>query len=418
MLLFKGFTVRGIACVVVLSAAFSTGCGKQQQVQAKPDSAPVQVKVAPVAVRDVRRIVQSVGTLFPYDETVVSAEIEGRVMEVKADLGDMVAKGAVLVTISDEEQRYLLAQTEAQLRSAMERIGLRNENDRIVDVRESTEVRRAQADLFDAEQRYNRMKSLVDQGIGSRSDYDQAQARYNSARAAYDSSINQARNLIQEIARNKAALELQRKKLRDTTVYAPFAGSVKERTITPGTYVRPNAPLFTLVKTDPLRLRIEVPERMAPWIRVGQMAEVRVEAFENRKFDGKVWRISPTVDQTKRTFIVEALVNNPTAELKPGSYARATLPTSKLEQVKLVPARAVAYVFGSNKAYVVKDGRVEARDVKLGDRFDTDVEILEGLESGDTVALTQLGRLDTGTRVVASSGADNNVSAKQERKAD
>jgi RND family efflux transporter MFP subunit len=392
---------------VVLSALLFSGCGKQQQVQAKPDNAPVQVRVAPVSVREVRRVVQSVGTLFPYDETVVSAEIEGRVMEVKADLGDTVPKGAVLVRISDEEQRYLLAQTEAQLRSAMERIGLRNENDRITDVRESTDVRRAQADLFDAEQRYTRTKSLVDQGIGSRSDYDQAQARYNAARAAYDQAINQARNLIQEIERYKAALQLQRKKLRDTTVYAPFAASIKERTVTPGAFVRPNAPLFTIVKTDPLRLRLEIPERMAPWVRVGQMAEVSVEAFENRKFDGKVWRISPTVDQSKRTFVVEALISNPAGELKPGSYARASLPTSKIEQVRLVPARAIAYVFGSNKAYVVNDGKVEARDVKLGDRFENDVEILEGLETGETIATTQLNRLDTGTRVVAQSGGQS-----------
>lgn len=409
---------RGALCGIALSVILLSGCGKQQQVQAKPDNAPVQVRVAPVATRDVRRVVQSVGTLFPFDETVVSAEIEGRVIEVKADLGDMVPKGAVLVRISDEEQKYVVAQMEAQLRSAMERVGLRNENDRITDVRESTEVRRAQADLFDAETRYTRVKSLVDQGIGSRSDYDQAQARYNSARAAYDSSINQARNLLQEIERNKAALQLQRKKLRDTVVYAPFAASVKERTITPGSYVRPNAPLFTLVKTDPLRLRLEVPERMAPWIRVGQTADVSLEAFEGRKFEGKVWRISPTVDQTKRTFVVEALISNPISELKPGSYARASLPTSRVEQVHLVPARAVAYVFGSNKAFVVKDGKVESRDVKLGDRFENEVEILEGLQPGETIATTQLSRLDTGTRVVVGTGEEKGRPDRQGKKAD
>ena len=391
-------------CAALLCALLLAGCNKEQPIQAKQDNAPVQVRAVKVAARDVRRIVQSVGTLFPYDETIVSAEIEGRVLDVKADLGDHVAKGVVLVRISDEEQRYILAQTEAQLRMAMERVGLRNENDRITDVRESTEVRRAQADLFDAETRYNRVRSLVDQGIGSRSELDQAQARFNAARAAYDSSINQARNLLQEIERYKAALQLQRKKVSDTTVYAPFAGSVKERTVTPGSFVRPNTPLFTLVKTDPLRLRLEVPERMAPWIRNGQMAEVVVEAFENRKFDGKVWRISPTVDQNKRTFIVEALVNNPSAELKPGSYARASLPTNKLDRVRLVPTRAVAYVFGSNKVYVVKGTTIEARDVKLGDRFDNDVEILEGLEEGEMVATTQLNRLDTGTKVSVAEG--------------
>ena len=97
-------------------------------------------------------------------------------------------------------------------------------------------------------------------------------------------------------------------------------------------------------------------------------------------------------------------MSNPSAELKPGSYARASLPTNKLDRVRLVPARAVAYVFGSNKAYVVKGSTIEARDVKLGDRFDADVEILEGLEEGEMIATTQLNRLDTGTRVVVGEG--------------
>jgi len=317
----------------------TSGCVRQQPIQAKQDNAPIQVRAAQVSARDIRRVVQSVGTLFPYDETVVSAEIEGRVDEVKADLGDVVQKGALLVHISDEEQKYLLAQNEAALRMALERIGLKDEKDRIKDIRDSSEVRKAQADLFDAEQHYKRTRSLVDQGIGARSDYDQAQARFNSARAAYDLSVNTVRNLLQDIERQKAALDLQRKKLRDTTVYAPFAGSIKERQVTPGQYVRANSPLFSIVKTDPIRLRLEVPERMAPWIRNGQTVEVHVEAFEDRKFSGRVWRISPTVDQSKRTFVVEALIDNPRNELKPGSYGRASLPTDKVERIRLVPVR-------------------------------------------------------------------------------
>jgi RND family efflux transporter MFP subunit len=401
------------AVSVALTLAVSS-CTKQQPVQAKQDAGPVQIKAALVTSREVRRIVQSVGTLFPFDESVISAEIDGRVSEVNADLGDRVTKGQVLVRISDEEQKYLVAQTEAQLRMAMERVGLRNENERVSDITQATEVRRAQADLFDAEQHFKRIRSLVDQGIGSKAELDQAQSRFKAQQAAYDQTINGASNLLQDIERNKASLELQRKKLRDTVVYAPFAAAVKEKTITAGQFVRPNTPLFTLVKTDPVRLRLDVPERMAPWIRTGQIAEVTVEAFGNRKFVGKVWRISPTVEQSKRTFIVEALIDNPVGELKPGSYARASLPTNKTETVKLVPTRAVAYVFGSNKAYVITPaGTIEARDVKLGDRFEESVEILEGVEDGEKIAVTQLNRLDTGTRVAVSAPA-----AKQERKAD
>lgn len=363
------------------------------------------VRVAKVRSRTILRAVESVGTLFPYEEAIISAEVDGPLQQVMADLGDSVAQGQVLARISDEEQKYLVAQQEAQLRQSLERLGLKDEKDRVQDIRETPDVRRARADLFDAETRYKRVRELVDQGIGPKSDLDQAQARFQSAQAAYDQTLNQTRNLIQEVERFKASLELQRKKLRDTTVRAPFAAFVKERQATAGQFVRANTPLFTLVKIDPIRLRIEVPERMAPWVKLGQTVEVQVEAFADRKFEGKVWRISPTVDQTKRTFVVEALIANRGNELKPGSYARARIATDKSEEIRIIPARALQYVLGSNKAYVVKDDMtIDVREVKIGDRYPNEVEVLEGLNDGETVALTALARLDNGTRVRIDTG--------------
>jgi len=388
-----------LLAISVLLAIGLAGCGRQQAVQSRRDSGPIEIRTAPVVVRQMQRVVEAVGTLFPIDEVIVSAEIEGRVDEVPADLGDSLQQGQVLVRISEEEQRYLVAQTEAQLRQALERLGLKSENDRVRDIRETPDVRRAQADLFDAQQRFKRVRELVDQGIGSAQDLDGAEARFKALQAAYDSSLYQTRNLIQEVERFRAVLDLQRKKLRDATVRAPFAGFVKERHVTAGQYVQPNTPLFALVKTDPIRLRAEIPERMAPWVKVGQTADVWVEAYQERKFQGRIWRISPTVDQSKRTFVVEALIQNPAGELKPGSFARARVQTSHVEQISLVPVRAVNYVLGSNKVYVVRNQRIDAREVKLGDRFDQDVEILDGVREGEQVATTQLARLDAGSQV-------------------
>jgi multidrug efflux pump subunit AcrA (membrane-fusion protein) len=375
------------------------GCGRQEAVQAKQDTGPVEIRVAPVVTRQIQRFVDTVGTLFPFDEVIISAEIEGPVNQVNVDLGDSVKEGDVLVHISEEEQRYLVAQNEAQLRQSLERLGLESENDKVRDIRETPEVRRAQADLFDAQQRYKRVRELVDQRIGSQQDLDQAEARFKVAQADLDTTLNQTRNLIREVERFKAVLDLQRKKLRDTSVHAPFAASVKERQVTVGQYVRPNTPLFTLVKTDPIRLRAEIPEKMAPWVRHDQSVEVSIEAYPERVFQGKVWRISPTVDQAKRTFLIEVLIQNPAGDLKPGSFARARLKTNKTEQISLVPVRAVNYVLGSNKVYLVRGDKIEAREVKVGDRFDQDVEILEGARDGDLIATTQLPRLDTGTKV-------------------
>ncbi|MGH9629751.1 MAG: efflux RND transporter periplasmic adaptor subunit, partial [Bryobacteraceae bacterium] len=209
-------------CIVPLAASilWTAGCTRQQPIQAKEETGPIPVMAASVKTRQVQRNVEAVGTLYPFDEAVLSAEIDGRVAEVKVDLGDHVDAGQVLVRISDEEQRYLVAQNEAQLRMSLERLGLKNEKERVQDIRDTSEVRRAQADLFEAEQRFKRIRTLVDQGIGSKADLDQAQARFKAQQAAYDQSVNQIRNLIQEVESVKASLDLQRKKLRDTTLYA------------------------------------------------------------------------------------------------------------------------------------------------------------------------------------------------------
>jgi RND family efflux transporter MFP subunit len=405
-------------CAALVAGCFVivAGCGKEQKVAAKKDSGPPQVRVASVRTRTIQRTVESVGTLFPFDEAIISAEVDGRLEKVNADLGDLVQTGQVLAQISDEEQRYMVAQQEAQLRQSLERLGLQNDKDRVKEIRDTPDVRRAQADLFEAEQRYKRTRELVDQGIGPKTDLDQSQARFQSAQAAYDQTLNQTRNLIQEIERFKASLDLQRKKLRDTTVRAPFAAYVKERQATAGQYVRANTPMYTLVKIDPIRLRIDVPERMAPWIKVGQKADVKLEAFAGRSFEGKVWRIAPSVDPTKRTFVVEALIQNPGNELKPGSYATARIVTDRNESIRIVPSRAVNYVLGTNKSYVVKqDQTVDVRDVTIGERFPQEVEIVEGLSDGEQVALSNLNRLDAGTKVrVAAPGEPNAAPAKED----
>ncbi len=401
--------------LLALAIGALAGCNREAPVAAKQDTGPIKVRTARVVVKELKRDVESVGSLFPYEEVIISSEIDGRVEAVNADLGDRVSQGQVLVRISEEEQKYVVAQNEAQLRQALERLGLKSENDRLRDIKETPEVRRAQADLFDAEQRYKRVRDLVEQQIASRQDLDQALARYQALQAAYDNTLNQTRNLIQEVERTKAILELQRKKLRDTSIRAPFAAQVKERLVNVGQFVRLNTPVFSLVKTDPIRLRIEVPERMSPWIKVGQIAEVSLEAWPDRKFQGKIWRISPTVEQTKRTFVVEALIANPQNDLKPGSYAKARIRTDKLDRMKIVPRRSINYVFGSNKAFVIESGVIEARDVKVGDTFGEDVEIIEGLEEGELIATTQVTRLDTGSKVIAADGPENAVAGDGRR---
>ncbi len=133
-------TLPALAAAILLSA-----CGGTKQAEAPRDTGPVEVSAAEVRTRSLARVVETVGTLFPYDEAIIAAEIPGPVVEVSADLGDQVRQGQVLARISDEEQRYLVAQQEAQLRQSLERLGLKSEGERVNDIRETPDVRRAVA---------------------------------------------------------------------------------------------------------------------------------------------------------------------------------------------------------------------------------------------------------------------------------
>ena len=143
-----------------------------------------------------------------------------------------------------------------------------------------------------------------------------------------------------------------------------------------------------------------------------------MEAFGDRKFQGKVWRISSD-GRPEQAHVHRGGLDRQPERRTEARLIRARFPADRIrsETVKLIPARAVAYVFGSNKAYVVTSANtIEAREVKLGDRFDQHVEILEGVEDGEKVAVTQLARLDTGSKVaISKEGAE---SQKAERKAD
>jgi len=130
--------IRQLCLVVFGLSLLVSACTRQAKVPVKKESGgPIDVRLALVRSKQVQRVVESVGTFYPYDEVLVSAEIEGKVEQVNVDLGDTVAAGQVLVRVSDEEQRYLLLQNEAQMRQSLERLGLKEENERVGERRRS-----------------------------------------------------------------------------------------------------------------------------------------------------------------------------------------------------------------------------------------------------------------------------------------
>jgi RND family efflux transporter MFP subunit len=368
-------------------AAVAIGCARGRAAEdGARGSRPVKAHVVPVVSRSVQRTVDSVGSLFPFEEVTVGSEVEGRVAQVFVDVGDAVARGRALVKIVPVELGLSLEQERAALEQIKTRL-TSPEGVVLKDPKEAAEVKRADADRTDAEQKYLRAKELFAQGLISRGTFDEAEARFNGARAGYDMAVQNVLTLRAQAAQRTASVALAGKKLSDTVIRAPFGGHVKDRMVSPGQYVKVQTPVMVIVDTDRLRARLKVPEKMAAWVAVGQPVKVQVEAYPLRAFEGAVSRMNPSVDAQTRSFDVEALLENRDGVLKPGFFARASIVSSRVDEALVVPQDALRYLYGVYKVYTVEQRALHETEVKLGAREGTDVEIVSGLKEGSFVAV-------------------------------
>jgi len=342
--------------------------------------------------KEIRRNVEAVGSLFPLEEVTVSSEVEGRVEQVLVDVGDHVSAGQTIVKVVPTELQLTLDQQRASLQQARARLGLPDNTEEFKDVRTAAEVKKAAADLADAEQKYKRAKTLFEQGLTPKQSLDEAESRYNAARAAYDLSVQTVENLRGQLAQSRAATALAQKKVSDSNIRAPFAGQVKERTVTQGQYLKVQTSVMVIVNIDPLRVRLRVPEKMAGWVKTGQQVTVTVEAYADRSFTGKITRINPSVDQQTRAFEVEALIDNHEALLKQGFFVKATIPSSFVVDALVVPQDALLYVYGVYKVFVIDGNMLKEKEVKIGERYGDDVEIVEGITRGERIAMATKGQ--------------------------
>jgi len=360
----------------------------------------VRARLVTLETRQQRRDVESVGSLFANEEVVVSSEVEGRVERVLCEVGDSVARGQPLVQVAPRELELGLEQQRGALEQVRAQLGLGDGSEDLGDPNQAAEVRRAAAQLQDAQQKYERARSLFEEGLVARGDYDEASSRFEAARAAHEMALQEVENLRAELRQRRAGVALAEKKLGDTLIRAPFAGQVSRRSVAPGQYLRLQTPVVSIVSIDPLRVRLQVPEKVAGWIEVGQPVEVAVEAYPDQRFSGEVARISPAVDRETRSLEVEALLANPDGRLKPGFFAKATIASKRVEQVLLVPNEAVRYVFGVYKVFAVQDRTLDEREVTLGERTGDQVEVVEGLKPDERIAIPLQGEVaQTGDRV-------------------
>lgn len=376
-----------LAAILLIATAVLAGCGGDRTATAVPESlTPVrQVRVIPAAEAETARLVSASGTLAAEEQIILGTKVIGRLGEISVDLGSRVRKGQAIARIDQSDYRLRVDQAEAALQQARVRLGLPPAgNSEKVDIEQTATVRQAAAVLKDAHLTHDRMVELWERKFIARAELDTAVSQLAVAEGRYQDAIEEVRNRQAVMVQRRSELEIARQQLDDTVITSPFDGAVSERQASVGQYLPAGAPVVTLVRTDPLRLRLAVPEREAGLVRIGQSVDLTVEGDPN-KYQGRVARLSPSIAENNRTLMIEAEVPNLRSNLRPGSFAKADILVEAGQRIVTVPLNAIVTFAGIEKVLTVaKNSAVEKR-VHTGRRLDNQVEILDGISVGEPV---------------------------------
>ena len=388
--------------LLVVCAAGCTGetkASQEKQAAASPPQ-PRQVRVWEAVEERVARTVVATGTLAAEDQVVVGTKVPGRLAEIAVDMGTPVRRGQVVARLDASDYRLRVEQADAALQQARARLGLAaTGTDERVDPEQTSIVRQARAVLDEARLTRDRTVKLMEQDLIARAQLDTAEANLKVAEGRYHDALEEVRNRQALLSQRRSELELARQQLADTAMASPIDGAVAIKQASVGEYLAAGAPVATIVRLHPLRLRVNVPEREAVDVRTGQAVRLTVEG-DPTVYRGRVVRLSPIVQEQNRTLSVEAEIPNERAVLKPGAFARADIVTQASEPVIRVPATALVTFAGIEKVLVVRQGKIAEVRVQTGRRASEGVEIVGGLKPGEQVVL-QPGNLAPGQAVVA-----------------
>ncbi|HTR61352.1 MAG TPA: efflux RND transporter periplasmic adaptor subunit [Candidatus Binataceae bacterium] len=352
-----------LLCVAGLALPAMTACRATAVAKTDGNGAnqPLAVAVATAAERPLERTAEVQGALYPRERTTLASNVDGAVVQISADFGDQAQAGQVLMRIDPREYQLRLDSAQAA-------------------------VDQAQARLENSQARFTRAQELHNQGLISQQEFDQTAATLHVDEADTASAMK--------------AAGLARKKLDDTVIRAPFAGSVQKRMASLGEYVTTGTQLYELIATDPIKLRCPMPERFVPLAHPGMPVNLTTDAQPGVSYTGTITRIAPALDDQSRTLLVEAEVPNSKGVLKPGYFAHVTMDLGQ-DHALFVPDSAVLRYAGVARVFVVENGIAHTREVKTGMQMGNQVEITEGLKPGERVVATEVDRLADGIPVVA-----------------
>ena len=311
------------------------------------NNAPAAVTLASVRAQRISQKLEALGNARANESVDISTKTSNIVTEVTFRDGERVKRGQVLVQLDNAQAR--------------------------------ADVAAAQAAVTESETLYNRSRELLNTQALSKSSFDQLEATLKA---------------------NRARLAAANARLEDTVIRAPFSGRVGLRRVSVGTLVSPGDVITTLDDTSVIKLDFSVPENFLASLREGLSIRATAPAFPGRSFAGAVSSIDSRVDMTTRSVTVRALLANDDGALKPGMFLNVSLANDEREAL-LIPEEALSPEAERQYVYVVNDGKVSRREVRIGGRQPGTVEILTGLSAGERVIVEGTQKVRDGAIVTA-----------------
>lgn len=335
---------------------------------------PPLVEVATATVSTITETAESVGTTRSLESVVITSRVSGIVEAILFEEGQNVQRGQELLRFDAAERR-------AELEAARATI-------------ETAESQRSEV-----QNRLERARQLRSTGAGAEAQVIDLTAQLRTS----DTNIVTAR------ARERAALA----RLDDLSLRAPFSGRVGVRTVSVGALVEPRTAITTLDDLSQMRLDFSVPEAQLSSLRVGSELRTTSIAFGSRVFTGKVSVIDTRVDPVTRSVRLTGIIDNSDGALRPGMFMNVTLNVAARQNAVTVPEEAVVGEGPRQVVFVVKDGRIERRLIRMGQRGEGRVEVLEGVNVGEQVVARGTQRVRHGLAVTARPMAPQPPSAQQ-----
>ncbi|GDY02071.1 secretion protein HlyD [Planctomycetota bacterium] len=361
-------------------------CAPPAKTAQKSPVAPLVVSMVDICLVKMARTLDVTGVLAAQEDLALGFQVAGRLREMSVDVGDHVQEGQQLASL--ELADFVLAQSRSRAArtAARVKLGMSAEGeDVVIEVESAAHVREAQAVLSEAKLACDRIQQLVSGKLRAPVELDAAVAACQIADSRVQAAREQVQTWLAESQQRDIELQQSNKNLQDSKLASPFSGRVAERRAVVGQYVQAGVPVLELLRMQPMRLRLLVPERMASDVKAMMLVNFTVDGGGAVVVQGIVRRIGAVIDRSNRTLLVEAEVPNLDDQLRPGSFCRASIIVQPDRQVMAVPKNAVVTFAGIDRVYEVENGVAKERPVVIGRATGDLVEIQSGVEPGNSI---------------------------------